>query len=40
MFITTEAGKYNITVTTRQEVVHKLDKKYIDLLNKFCYCKS
>ena len=31
IIMTTQAGKYPITVTTRQEVVHKLDKKFIDL---------
>lgn len=29
MIVTTQAGKYPITVATRQEVVHKLDKKYL-----------
>lgn len=31
IILTTKAGKYPITVTTRQEVVHKLDKKFIDI---------
>lgn len=30
-FMTTKAGKYTVTVTTHQEIVHKLDRKFIDL---------
>lgn len=29
MIATTEAGKYPVTIATQQEVVHKLDKKYL-----------
>lgn len=31
VIITTEAGKYPITITMHQEIVHKLDKKFIDI---------